>query len=122
MPIIAVDHLSKVFRINQKDPGLGGALKALVRPRHVDKVAVAGITFAVEPGEVVGYIGVNGAGKSTTIKMLTGILVPSGGQVRVFGRDIGLMAWLSPLVAAVLVVVGYRLWQVGLRRYSGTGS
>jgi ABC-2 type transport system ATP-binding protein len=87
MAIISVDNLSKVFRINQKEPGLGGALKALVRPRLVDKVAVAGISFSVEPGEVVGYIGVNGAGKSTTIKMLTGVLVPSGGQVRVFGRD-----------------------------------
>jgi ABC-2 type transport system ATP-binding protein len=85
--VISVDNLSKVFRINQKEPGLGGALKALVRPRLVDKVAVAGISFSVEPGEVVGYIGVNGAGKSTTIKMLTGVLVPSGGQVRVFGRD-----------------------------------
>jgi ABC-2 type transport system ATP-binding protein len=87
MPVIAVDNLTKVFRINQKDPGLGGALKALVRPRHVDKQAVAGISFSVEAGEVVGYIGVNGAGKSTTIKMLTGVLVPTSGQVRVFGRD-----------------------------------
>ncbi len=87
MPVIAVDNLSKSFRISQKDPGLGGALKALVRPRYVDKPAVAGISFSVEPGEVVGYIGVNGAGKSTTIKMLTGVLLPSGGQVRVFGRD-----------------------------------
>ncbi len=87
MAIIAVDNLSKVFRTSQKDPGLGGALKALVRPRYVDKAAVAGITFAVEPGEIVGYIGVNGAGKSTTVKMLTGVLVPSGGTVRVLGRD-----------------------------------
>jgi viologen exporter family transport system ATP-binding protein len=87
MPVITVDNLSKSFRISQKDPGLGGAFKALVRPRYVDKPAVAGISFTVEPGEVVGYIGVNGAGKSTTIKMLTGVLLPSGGQVRVFGRD-----------------------------------
>jgi ABC-2 type transport system ATP-binding protein len=87
MPIINVENLSKVFRINQKDPGLAGAIKALVRPRHTQKVAVDGITFSVEPGEVVGYIGVNGAGKSTTIKMLTGVLMPSGGQVRVLGRD-----------------------------------
>ena len=87
MSIIQVDHLSKVFRLNQKDPGLAGAIKALVRPRHIDKPAVDGISFTVEPGEVVGYIGVNGAGKSTTIKMLTGILMPSGGQVRVLGRD-----------------------------------
>jgi ABC-2 type transport system ATP-binding protein len=87
MPIINVENLSKVFRINQKDPGLAGAIKALVRPRHIRKVAVDGITFAVEPGEILGYIGVNGAGKSTTIKMLTGVLMPSGGQVRVLGRD-----------------------------------
>jgi ABC-2 type transport system ATP-binding protein len=87
MPAIAVDRLSKTYRIPQKDPGLAGALKALVRPRHTEKVAVDGISFAVEPGEIVGYIGVNGAGKSTTIKMLTGILEPSGGSVRVLGRD-----------------------------------
>lgn len=87
MPIIQVENISKVFRISQKDPGLGGAIKALFRPRYQDKTAVDGINFTVEPGEVVGYIGVNGAGKSTTIKMLTGILIPSGGQIRVLGRD-----------------------------------
>jgi ABC-2 type transport system ATP-binding protein len=87
MPIIEVANLSKSFRVSQKEPGLGGAIKALVRPRYIDKAAVAGISFTVEPGEMVGYIGVNGAGKSTTIKMLTGVLVPSGGQVRVLGRD-----------------------------------
>ena len=87
MPIIQVENLRKVFRINQKDPGLAGAIKALFRPRHINKVAVDGISFGVEPGEVVGYIGVNGAGKSTTVKMLTGVLLPSGGTVRVMGRD-----------------------------------
>jgi ABC-2 type transport system ATP-binding protein len=87
MAAIEVSHLSKVFRTNPKPPGLIGALKALVRPRYVDKTAVDDISFAVEPGEMVGYIGVNGAGKSTTIKMLTGVLVPTRGQVRVFGRD-----------------------------------
>ncbi len=87
MPIIQTENLSKVFRIPRKDPGVAGAVKALFRPRYDAKVAVDGISFTVEPGEMVGYIGVNGAGKSTTIKMLTGILVPSGGQVRVLGRD-----------------------------------
>lgn len=87
MAIIEVENLKKVYRINQKNPGLGGAVKALFRPKHIDKVAVDGISFHVDPGEVVGYIGVNGAGKSTTIKLLTGILMPSGGQVRVLGRD-----------------------------------
>jgi ABC-2 type transport system ATP-binding protein len=87
MSAISAENLAKVYRIPQKDPGVRGALKALVRPRYTDKVAVAGISFQIEPGEVVGYIGVNGAGKSTTIKMLTGILAPSGGTVRVLGRD-----------------------------------
>ena len=86
MPIIDVQDLSKVFRLNQKDPGLKGAFKALFKPNYTDKVAVNHLSFSVEPGEIVGYIGVNGAGKSTTIKMLTGILAPSGGEVRVLGR------------------------------------
>jgi ABC-2 type transport system ATP-binding protein len=87
MYAIHANNLSKVFRINQKQPGLVSAVKALVRPNHVDKVAVNGISLRIEPGEMVGYIGVNGAGKSTTIKLLTGILLPSGGEVRVLGRD-----------------------------------
>lgn len=87
MAIIEVSDLTKVFRINQKDPGLKGAFKALFRPNYTNKVAVDQISLTVEPGEIVGYIGVNGAGKSTTIKMLTGILAPSAGFVRVMGRD-----------------------------------
>jgi ABC-2 type transport system ATP-binding protein len=87
VPIISVEHLTKVYRTPQKDPGLGGALKSLFRPRFQGKVAVDAISFAIEPGEVVGYIGVNGAGKSTTIKMLTGILMPTSGRVEVLGRD-----------------------------------
>jgi ABC-2 type transport system ATP-binding protein len=85
--IIEVNDVSKVFRLNQKEPGVAGAVKALFRPNMKDIVAVDGISFEIGAGEMVGYIGVNGAGKSTTIKMLTGILVPSGGTVRVFGRD-----------------------------------
>lgn len=87
MPIIQAENLTKVFKINMKDPGIRGAVKALFRPRIQDKVAVNRISLQVEPGEMVGYIGVNGAGKSTTIKLLTGILVPSGGSVRVRGLD-----------------------------------
>ena len=87
MSSIEVKDLTKVYRINQKDPGVRGAVKALFRPRHQDKVAVDHINFRVTPGEVVGYIGVNGAGKSTTIKMLTGILAATSGAVQVMGRD-----------------------------------
>jgi len=218
VPVIQVENLSKVFRVSRKDPGIKGAVKALFRPRFDAKVAVDGITFSVEPGEMVGYIGVNGAGKSTTIKMLTGVLMPSSGQVRVMGRDphrqrvanareigvvfgqrtqlwwdlalieslnlitcvsafwvmdsvpvtrvvfdnhvfaqypltiypkaigiwltwmipygfasfypasyllgrdVGALAWLGPVVAAGLLVIGYRVWQFGLRHYASTGS
>lgn len=87
MPVIEAENLTKVFRISRKEPGLAGAVKALFQPRFEKKVAVDRISFAIEPGEMVGYIGVNGAGKSTTIKMLTGVLVPTSGQARVLGRD-----------------------------------
>ncbi len=87
MPIIDVQDLTKIYRQARKEPGLRGAMKALFRPHHISKVAVDRVTFAVEPGEMVGYIGVNGAGKSTTIKLLTGILEPSSGSVQVLGRD-----------------------------------
>ncbi len=85
--MIQAENLSKVYKIPEKDPGVAGAVKALFRPRYKSKPAVTDVSFTIEPGEIVGYIGVNGAGKSTTIKMLTGILVPTAGQVRVLGRD-----------------------------------
>lgn len=87
MAIIQTDQLTKIFRISKKDAGLRGAMKSLIRPRYRDVIAVDAINFSIEAGEMVGYIGVNGAGKSTTIKLLTGILVPSSGAVRVLGRD-----------------------------------
>ena len=87
MPIIQVEHLRKVFQITRKDPGLRGAVKALFLPKYEDKVAVDDISFSLEPGEMVGYIGVNGAGKSTTIKMLTGVLLPTDGTATILGRD-----------------------------------
>lgn len=85
--MITAENLTKIYKIPEKDPGVAGAIKALFRPRYTSKSAVTDVSFVVEPGEIVGYIGVNGAGKSTTIKMLTGVLVPTSGQVRVFGRD-----------------------------------
>ncbi|MFF2924673.1 ATP-binding cassette domain-containing protein [Streptomyces celluloflavus] len=74
-----MDGVEKVFSVRRKE----GRLR---RVRHEVR-AVDGITFRVPRGEMVGYIGPNGAGKSTTIKMLTGILVPSGGRLRVAGID-----------------------------------
>jgi ABC-2 type transport system ATP-binding protein len=87
MSAIEVTNLEKTFSIPQREAGLAGAVKGLFSPKYTKKTAVDKISFSLETGEVVGYIGVNGAGKSTTIKMLTGILAPSGGSVRVLGRD-----------------------------------
>jgi ABC-2 type transport system ATP-binding protein len=87
MSVIEVKELTKVFKIPKKEPGLRGAVQGLFRPQYENKTAVNGISFRVEAGEIVGYIGVNGAGKSTTIKMLTGVLMPTSGSVRVLGRD-----------------------------------
>ena len=85
MPIIQTANLRKVFRSLKRQPGVGGALRTLFSREYEDKVAVDGITMSLDAGELVGYIGPNGAGKSTTIKMLTGILVPSGGEIEVAG-------------------------------------
>ncbi len=85
MPIIETRDLRKVFRTLKREPGLGGTLRTLFSGSYVEKVAVTGISMALDAGELVGYIGPNGAGKSTTIKMLTGILVPTSGMVRVAG-------------------------------------
>jgi ABC-2 type transport system ATP-binding protein len=84
-PIIETRELRKVFRTVKRRPGALGALKTLFSNEREERVAVGGVTMALEPGELVGYIGPNGAGKSTTIKMLTGILVPTSGEVRVAG-------------------------------------
>src|SRR5215210_8784897 len=87
MPVIEVKELTKIFKIPKKEPGLGGAVKGLFRPKFENKTAVDGINFKLDAGEIVGYIGVNGAGKSTTIKMLTGVLMPTSGSIKVLGRD-----------------------------------
>jgi ABC-2 type transport system ATP-binding protein len=84
MPVIEVEALRKTFIVSRSRSR--GPLRFLARER-VPVRAVDGISFSVERGEMVGYIGPNGAGKSTTIKMLTGILVPSGGRVEVAGLD-----------------------------------
>ncbi|HVN69149.1 MAG TPA: ATP-binding cassette domain-containing protein [Candidatus Binatia bacterium] len=85
LPIVETRDLRKVFRTPKRTPGALGALRSLFSRQYEERVAVAGVNFALEPGELVGYIGPNGAGKSTTIKMLTGILVPTSGEVRVAG-------------------------------------
>lgn len=80
-PIIEVENLTKDFRTFRRREGVLGAIQNLFVREYVTVHAVDHIRFSIEPGEMVGYIGANGAGKSTTIKILTGILVPTGGRV-----------------------------------------
>ncbi len=80
-PIIEVKDLVKEFRTFRRREGVLGALQNLVVREYITVHAVDNINFSIEPGEMVGYIGANGAGKSTTIKILTGILAPSSGRV-----------------------------------------
>lgn len=84
---IEVRHISKEFVSAKKYPGLKGALKGLVSREKTHKLAVDDISFHIGKGEIVGYIGSNGAGKSTTIKMMTGILTPTEGTCLVGGVD-----------------------------------
>ncbi|MBO8164649.1 MAG: ATP-binding cassette domain-containing protein [Brevibacillus sp.] len=83
--MIQVNKLEKVFRIHQARPGLAGALRDLFDRQYKTVKAVDGVSFSVEAGEMFALIGENGAGKSTTIKMLTGILTPSAGEVVING-------------------------------------
>lgn len=85
MAIIEVNNLVKKYRIIEKEEGIKGYFKHLIKPKYKEFNAVNGINFNIEDGELVGYIGENGAGKSTTIKMLTGLLTPTSGNVVVNG-------------------------------------
>jgi viologen exporter family transport system ATP-binding protein len=85
-PAVRVDGLLKVFDVPERDEGLKAATKSLVRRKTREVRAVGGISFEIAPGEIVGFLGPNGAGKTTTLKMLSGLLYPSGGDARVLGH------------------------------------
>jgi ABC-2 type transport system ATP-binding protein len=83
--LIEVRHLTKVYRVHKRPPGLAAALRSIVK-RHYESVrAVDDLSFQIAAGERVGFLGPNGAGKTTTLKILSGLLHPTGGEVSVAG-------------------------------------
>ncbi len=85
MPVIEVQGLTKTFRTYKKETGFAGALKGLVSRKYETTFAVKDVAFKVEEGELVGFLGPNGAGKTTTLKILSGLLYPTGGSASVLG-------------------------------------
>lgn len=83
--LIEVTDVSKSFKVSKRTAGIPGMVANLVAPRYEKKQAVKNVSFQIDKGEMVGFIGPNGAGKSTTIKMLSGILCPDDGEIKVNG-------------------------------------
>jgi ABC-2 type transport system ATP-binding protein len=110
MPQILVEGLAKTYRVAEREPGAWGAVAGLFHRRWRTIEALKGVSFSMERGELIGLIGPNGAGKSTAIKILSGIMRPSGGRCEVDG----LVPWLQRVqhVARIGVVFGQRtqLW------------
>lgn len=110
MSFINVSHISKTFKVAKKQSGFKATLKNFIKREYKYIDAIKDISFNIEEGSIVGYIGQNGAGKSTTIKILSGILIPDSGEVTING----LVPWKDrkKYVSEIGVVFGQRsqLW------------
>ena len=84
--VIEVSGLEKVFRVAEREGGMRASMRSLFRRQWREVRAVDGISFQIDAGEIVGFLGPNGAGKTTTLKMLSGLLYPTGGEGRVLGH------------------------------------
>ena len=87
MAIVEAEDVSKTFKVYEKGGSIRGYLKSLISREYEKVHAVEDLDLEIEEGEIIGYIGANGAGKSTTVKMLTGIMEPTSGRIKVNGRN-----------------------------------
>ena len=83
--LIEVQQLSKIYRVANKDPGLGGTIRHFLNRKTIDVPAVKAVNFSIKQGEIVGFLGANGAGKTTILKMLCGLIYPTSGDISVAG-------------------------------------
>ena len=110
---IHVRSLSKVFRVHEREEGLVATVRSLFARRFREVAAVQDVSFEMAEGEIVGFLGPNGAGKTTTLKMLSGLLYPTSGEVRVLGH----VPWKreAELLSAITLVMGNRsqlIWDI----------
>ncbi len=105
-PAISLDNLRKVYQVAERETGVKAALISVFNRKTKDVVSVDDLSFNVNSGEIVGFLGPNGAGKTTTIKMLAGLLHPSGGDVHVLGQ----VPWKrkSDLLRQITLIMGQR--------------
>jgi ABC-2 type transport system ATP-binding protein len=85
-PAIHVKDLTKIYKVPEREAGLKAAVVSLFKRKHKEVRAVDGVSFDIQPGEIVGFLGPNGAGKTTTLKMLSGLLYPTSGELNVLGH------------------------------------
>ncbi len=112
-PAVHLHELCKTYRVPERKSGMGAALQSLFHRRMQDVKAVDGLTFDLAPGEIVGFLGPNGAGKTTTLKMLSGLLHPTGGE----GRVLGSVPWKREraFLRQITLVMGQRnqlVWDI----------
>ncbi len=106
MTVIETRNLTKIYRVARKPSGRWSSLRHFFRRNYQDIVAVQDLTFTIDRGEVVGFLGPNGAGKTTTLKMLTGLIHPTSGEVRVAGH----LPWKreSSFLRSISLVMGQK--------------
>jgi ABC-2 type transport system ATP-binding protein len=103
---ILVDQLSKTYQVPEREGGFSAAVRSFFKRKYKDVNAVQKVSFRLEPGEIVGFLGPNGAGKTTTLKMLSGLLHPTGGKAHV----LGFIPWKleSAYLRSMTLVMGQR--------------